>query len=257
MVVSNAASALGQKVGKLFESELVNNLRHLVEESGYSIRPEKLKNGTENTYQIDAVIRDEQGEPIILLDPKYIRYKKHNRDKGSWLCTAHYNLRKTYPTIRKTIAVLAGNWSTASISLIQSFGVEVITLPFAHMVSVLDKYDIAFDWNEKDRETPRQSLFAFDNLSATDRIALTKDLVSPISDQLQESVKNVIETDREDTHRRISSVEVLLKTDQNEMLLLQYGTVVDAVKEMTSFMSDRDDVQRSFRMSRPTNQNLE
>ncbi len=176
MEISNPAAALGQQVGQFFEDELVRSLRPLIEDHGYSIGPEKLRNGTGNMYQIDAVIRDSEGMPVILIDPKYIRYTKHNRDKGSWLCTAHYNLRKTYPSIRKTIAVLAGRWSETSLALIRSFGVEVVLLDFDHLVSALKGSGIEFEWGEKDRDTPRQSLEKFTNLTMPDRAALAQNL---------------------------------------------------------------------------------
>ena len=219
--VSNAASALGQEIGKLFEGAIVDDLREMVEANGHTIGPEKLVNGTDNVYQIDAIIRDKQNAPIILLDPKYIRYKKHNRDKGSWLCTAHYNLRKTYPSIRKTIAILAGNWSATSISLVQSFGIDVLLVPFDHMVSVLGEHGVSFEWGEKDRKTPKLALQTYGRMSLDKRNTLAKKLIQPISERLRVSVLQIIETDAKSASSRISGVEVLLKTDQNEMLLLQ------------------------------------
>ena len=89
-MVARATSALGQEVGKLFEQAVTESVREEVEARGHSIRPAKLKNGTGNVYQIDAVVFDANDDPVIIIDPKYIRYTKHNRDKGSWLCTAHY-----------------------------------------------------------------------------------------------------------------------------------------------------------------------
>ena len=244
MAVSNAAAALGQEIGKLFEIAVVDDLRTLVQENDYTIGPERLANGTDNIYQIDAIIRDKLNAPVILLDPKYIRYKKHNRDKGSWLCTAHYNLRKTYPSIRKTIAILAGNWSATSVSLIQSFGVEVLLVQFDHMVNVLREHGIDFDWGEKDRETPKLSLQRYEKLDYEKRGAIAKALIQPISERLRASVSQIIQTDVASTTSRISGVEILLKTDQNEMLLLQYPSVSEAVKGMISFVSDLEDVKR-------------
>ncbi len=73
-MVARAASALGQEVGKLFESAVLESVRDEVEERSYSIRPARLRNGTGNQYQIDAVIFDSNDQPIIIIDPKYIRY---------------------------------------------------------------------------------------------------------------------------------------------------------------------------------------
>ena len=108
---TNAAAAFGEEIGKLFEDAIVKGLSDDVKARGCTIKPRKMKNGTGNVYQIDAVIFDKDSNPLIIIDPKYIRYAKHNRDKGSWLCVAHYNLRKTFPTIRKSISSLAGRWS--------------------------------------------------------------------------------------------------------------------------------------------------
>ena len=124
--VSNPSSALGEAVGKVFESAVIECLREEVEARGYAIRPARLTNGTGNTYQIDAVIFDHDENPVVIIEPKYIRYTKHNRDKGSWLCTAHYNLRKTFPTIRKSIAVLGGRWSNPSQRLMEKLRSSVV-----------------------------------------------------------------------------------------------------------------------------------
>ncbi len=243
MAVSNAGSALGQLVGKLFEGSLVQTLRPSVEERNHKINPERLVNGADNVYQIDAVIRDEQDQPVILLDPKYIRYKKHNRDKGSWLCTSHYALRKTYPSLRKSIAVLAGNWSSPSIKLMESFGVEVLQVPFEHMVSVLGDYGVQFDWDERDRVTPMHSLEAFTALHMDIHNDIAGRLVEPVRNAIIVSVNDVIESDWSTSASRVTSVEVLLKTDRNEMLMRQYDSVAAAMQGMIPFVSDLSDVR--------------
>lgn len=243
MFVSNPGSALGQAVGKAFEQALVERLRPEVERRGCSIGPARMKNGTDNVYQIDGVIWDCNHKPLLLLDPKYIRYTKHNRDKGSWLCTAHYNLRKTHPTIRKTIAILAGRWSWSSIGLIESFGIEVLVEPFERMVGVVEDLGIAFDWNEKDRRTPMQSWERFQTLTDQDRLELGYRLTDWVMPRLTKSVVEVLDTDLASVQSRITEVEVLLKTDRNEMLLLPYHTVSDAMRGMMDFMSDRADIR--------------
>jgi len=57
-----------------------------------------------NDYEVDAVIVNRRFQPLVLLESKYIRYKKHNRDKASWICTAHTKLRAKFPTIRTSIS---------------------------------------------------------------------------------------------------------------------------------------------------------
>lgn len=241
-VVSNPASALGEAVGKVFESAVVECLKDEVAARGCTIRREKMVNGTDNTYQIDAVVFDADGNPIILIDPKYIRYTKHNRDKVSWLCVAHYNLRKTYPTIRKSIAVLAGRWSEPSKALLRSFGVAILEVPFEHMVDVLNEHDIDFDWPEGDRAIPRAAFDVWQELDEETKAEIGGDLTDGISADLQEAVGRVLDVDVDSLPARLSEVEVLLKSDRGEIVLQTFGSVVNAVQAMTALLSDKPDI---------------
>lgn len=152
--MANPASALGEAIGKSVEREIQSIIRRAVFPYGLRVdtggpRKEKRKgvklllvNETGNEYQIDTIVEDKNGQPLILVESKYLRYKKHNRDKASWTCVAHFKLRTTYPTIKKSIAVLMGNWSAPSRKLMEAFGVEVIEIPFKQMVEVLQRYGI-------------------------------------------------------------------------------------------------------------------
>ena len=243
-MVANPASALGQEVGKLFERSVLESIRAEVETRNHIVNPAKLRNGTGNQYQIDAVVFDTNNAPIIIIDPKYIRYTKHNRDKGSWLCTAHYNLRKTHRSIRKSIAVLAGRWSEPSKALIQSFGVEILEVPFDHMVDVLKTYGVDFDWPERGGSAvARQSLSVFSNLSDDVKDKIGGELVSDITAKLIEEVVQVLDTDVETIATRVDQVEILLKTSQGEMILSSFESVPEAMRALTDLVSDSPDIR--------------
>ena len=249
-MVVRAASALGQEVGKLFENAVLESVRAEVESRNHLIRPARLRNGTGNSYQIDAVVFDANEQPVIIIDPKYIRYTKHNRDKGSWLCVAHYNLRKTHTSIRKSIAVLAGRWSAPSKALIQSFGVETLEVPFDHLADTLQSYDIEFNWPESSGESvARQSLEAFNNLSDDDKESIGKDMVSGISNRLSNEVVQVLDTDADSMATRVAQVEILVKTNQGEMILSSFQSVPDAMKALTDLISDKPDIRAFIRES--------
>ncbi len=213
-----------------------------MESRGHTIRPARLTNGAGNTYQIDAVVFDAGENPVIIIDPRYIRYTKHNRDKGSWLCTAHYNLRKTYPTIRKSIAVSAGRWSEPSKALIRSFGVEIVEVPFDGMVSVLSEYGVNFAWAEKDRETPRVAWEHFASLDVEARSNIASSLTEGIIGQLSIAITQVLDAEIATLPARISGVEVLLKTDRDEMFLLAFDSVAASLQAMANLVSDRPDI---------------
>ena len=243
-MVARATSALGQEVGKLFESAVLESVRDEVESRGYSIRPARLRNGTGNVYQIDAVVFDSDNQPIIIIDPKYIRYTKHNRDKGSWLCVAHYNLRKTHRSIRKSLAVLAGRWSNPSKALIRSFGVEALEVPFDHMANILRTYDVEFDWPEDKGElTARVSLENFSELDEDTKLEIGVKMVSGVSVSLQDGVVQVLDTDIDSMATRVAEVEILLKTNQGEMILSSFDSVPEAMKALTDLVSDKPDIR--------------
>ncbi len=247
-MVVRAASALGQEVGKLFELAVLESVREEVESRGFSISPARLRNGTGNTYQIDAVIFDSDEQPVVIIDPKYIRYTKHNRDKGSWLCVAHYNLRKTHHSIRKSIAVLAGRWSDPSKAMIQSFGVELLEVPFDHISSTLRARGVEFDWPESRGESiARQSLEEFVSLDEKTKVKIGSDMVSGITGDLRSAVVQVLDTDVDSIATRVAQVEILLKTDQEEMVLSSFESVPEAMRALTDLVSDRPDIRAFIR----------
>ena len=212
-------------------------------ERNHSIHPATLKNGTGNEYQIDAVIFDANDDPIVIIDPKYIRNTKHNRDKGSWLCTAHYNLRKTHPKIRKSIAVLGGRWSPSSKALIRSFGIHILEVPFANIAAVLANHGVDFDWPSKSAgDRPREAWEAFCILDDDAKTSIAEEMKTFVQDDLIAEVVATLDTDIEALPRRISSVEVLLKTEQDEMVLLTFDSVAASLREMTNLVYDRPDV---------------
>lgn len=201
-----------------------------------------MKNGTGNVYQIDAVVFNKAGEPLIIIDPKYIRYTKHNRDKGSWLCVAHYNLRKTYPTIRKSIAILAGRWSKPSVSLIKSFGVEVLEVPFIIFCDVLDDEGINFNWAENDIHSSKRAWDSFCKLAHSKKIQIMDKITSEIIPSLRKEVIEVLDTDVSTIPQRVKQVEILLKTDRNEMILNTFTSVPLALQYLAGLVTDKKDI---------------
>ncbi|MGQ9626872.1 MAG: hypothetical protein ACUVV0_08215 [Anaerolineae bacterium] len=143
--VANPGSALGEAIGALLEKEIHRILKPLAEENGCiyvtagPVNPKTgkvtkliLTDGDGNEYNIDSVIINNRFQPLVLVESKYIRYKKHNRDKASWVCTAHTKLRQRYSTVRKSIAVLMGSWSKPSKRLLRSFEVELFVMSFPY-----------------------------------------------------------------------------------------------------------------------------
>ncbi len=244
--VTNPGSALGEAVGKLIEDDLAGAVREVAEPLGCSVRSSRLRNHMGNRHQIDTVVSDSQGRPVILIEPKHLRYKKHNWDKGSRLCVAHYSLRRTYPSIRKSIGVLAGEWTDASLSFIGSFGVEIHRIPFDHMADVLESHHVPFRWEEKDRQTPTRAWQLFSQLREKQRAEIGRALTEPIRRAVMASVDTTLRADP-NAPKRIEAVELSIRTTEGEHLVYAYRSALEAIQGLLAFAKDIEDVRRMLR----------
>lgn len=251
--MANNASALGEAIGHLIEAEVQNIVRNAVEDLDCyvdtggerpGVREGKkllLVNDTGNSYQIDTVVEDNEGNPIVLLECKYIRYKKHNRDKASWTCVAHYKIRTTYPSVKKSIAVLIGDWTAPSKRLMESFGVDIIEIPFQILRDILGRYGVEFHWEEGDVDTPEASLRIFRELSEDQRKSIARECVGHVSDDLIRVVRGAV-LSGDIKVRNIKQIELLLKTDQEEFVLKKFTGIPEAITYLATLTAQRDDV---------------
>ncbi len=244
--IQNPGSALGEAIGAQMEQSLNRLLKGLIEDKSYhflsegvslkktkkSQSPKKLllyyQAGT--AYNIDAVIANEVIQPIILIESKYIRYKKHNRDKGSWICTAHPAVRRRYASIRSSIAILAGNWSKTSLAMIRSYDINVHLIPFESICDFLKVFDIKFDWEEKDRDTAVDSWNRYEKLSEEEQQSIGDQMVGLVRDALSEQVLGILDDNAE---RKIDRTTIELHSNLGEVNRRQFPSTTEAVDFLT------------------------
>jgi hypothetical protein len=149
--VTNPGSAIGEAIGASMGNALSQKLREIADTHGChylrsGVRPTKsgsvakkllMSDNYGNEYDIDGVLANEHMQPLSIFESKYIRYKKHNRDKGSWICTAHSAVKRRYHSIRSSIAVLAGSWSGSSQAMMQSNDINLFLIPFDYICELL------------------------------------------------------------------------------------------------------------------------
>lgn len=238
--IQNPGSALGEAIGADMEKALNAFLTDLVESRGYhflSKSPVTNKNGTQKkllmydkfgtAYNIDAVIANESMQPMILIESKYIRYKKHNRDKGSWVCTAHPAIRRRYQSVRSSIAVLAGNWSSSSLAMMRSFDINIFLIPFKRICDLLAKYEVDFDWDEKDRVTALDAWNKYSDLTDTQKSRIGIEMVNAIKDELKKLVLSILDDTAE---REIESVTIELHSNLGEVKVYEFSSIEKAVE---------------------------
>ncbi len=248
--IANPGSALGEAIGALLEQEIHRILRPLAEDRGYiyiTAGPTHAKTGRGtkliltdsdgNAYNIDSVITNNRLQPLILIESKYIRYKKHNRDKASWICTAHTKLRQRYGTVRKSIAVLMGSWSQPSKRLLRSFEVELFEVSFDDICNILARHGIEYRWAEKDRAQAAESWQRFTRLSANERDQIAKELIAGIENDLRHSLGVALD---ESLPRRVHSVTIVVRSNRGETYSYTFPNLGQALTFLQAYDEQRD-----------------
>ncbi len=247
--VTNGGSALGEAIGNAMEialqqliSGFLDNYKcYFINKIGKNPLTNKYTKklilydeyGTQ--YSIDGVITNESMQPLILLESKYIKYKKHNRDKGSWICNAHTAIRKRYPSIRSSIAVLAGNWSKTSLEMIKSSGTNVFLIPFSFISTLLSEKGINFEWEEKDRESALEAWNKYNSLSNTDKMEIAFKMVGSIKDNLFEILYNVLD---DSVMRTLKQVALEITTSKGEIIRKIFPNIDEAIDFLDNLVLD-------------------
>jgi hypothetical protein len=239
-MIKSPGSALGEDIGSLVEGNIRKVIENESKKYGFRAVRRTLRNNLGSYHRIDIVVEDLKNNPIILIEPKYLRYKKHNWD--SRLVAGHYSLRKTYRSIRKSIAVLAGNWTDNSIYFLKNFGVEVYRIAFSTISDILNEYSVTFSWAEKDKETPERALRTFRALSKEVHEEIGERIVKIIEKDLRYSVKTTLSLDPSEA-RSIREVEVLIKTKQGEFYVSSFNNVTSAMQYLLRLQKDIPDLK--------------
>ncbi len=167
----------------------ISILEPQIKKQNGTLKSEKIVNGNNIEYDIDLVIRNFKEEIISIIETKFIRYKKHNRDKGSWISSTHNNLRHSHPTITGCFAVLGGNWSKPSLEMIQNSGVQTVLVESEHIADVYSKYGVNIRWGEKDDYIKKKAYEDEMNLTDMDRKNIGDEMIEDILPALDNIVK--------------------------------------------------------------------
>ena len=239
-LVANPGSALGEAIGSSMEDALEKLLNDVADKYGYHYltsgvrktksgkKPKKLlmSDNFGNEYDIDGVLANQSMQPLIIFESKYIRYKKHNRDKGSWICNAHSAVRKRYHSIRSSIAILAGNWSGSSQAMMRSNDINLFLIPFDYICEVLSEFGIDFNWEEKDRDKAIRSWENFLKLNSEQKESIGIKMIDSIKDNLVMLIENILD---DTVEREVNKVLVELISNLGEVKVYEFESISDAL----------------------------
>ena len=221
--ISNPASALGEAIGKLAEEQVKEIiLNYFIKKyPQFRLCSGKLSNGSGVSYDVDIIIK-KGNDPVALIEVKFLRYKKHMRDKGSWIADALPNLRRTYPTVTYTLAILLGDWTWGSKDMLQKAGVDIIEIPFKKIVEIFRAYGIEVVWAEKDQETPKRAWTTFQKLSEDEKKEIGRKLIEGYEEEiikrLEDHLLKAIEEEK------LEKIILIIRTSAGRELLFQCKT---------------------------------
>ena len=148
--------------------------------------------------QIDHVISDSSGNPIVIIEDKWLKDQRHLKDKGSWII-ALQSVQKNYDSIRGIIASLAGEWNETTIKALENVA-YVTHIPTDHVYDRLSEIGIVvkIDKSRQAFAEPVSLLTTIldvveENLPDTDIIALTGlKIVEPIKPKLEKILISIL-----------------------------------------------------------------
>lgn len=250
--VTNGGSAIGEAIGHYMEMVVQKHIEnflnenyncHFIRQTGYNSITGKtskkllLYDEYGNDYDIDGLITDESMRPLVLLESKYIRYKKHNRDKGSWICNAHSAIRKRYSSIRGSIAVLAGSWSKSSLRMIASYDVNYFVIGFDKIADLLAEKGIDFRWEEKEYSKALLAWRQYCQLSEEEKLEIAVKMVDEIKDSLDGVLRDLLD---ENKAREVKKIAVEIKTTKGEYLRYVFNAVSEAIEFLETLSLDEE-----------------
>lgn len=239
ILVANPGSAIGEAIGASMEKALEEKLVEIADLYGchyLTSGVRKTKNGSKvkkllmsdnygNEYDIDGVLANENMQPLILFESKYVRYKKHNRDKGSWICNAHSAVRRRYHSIRSSIAILAGSWSISSQAMIKSNDINLFFIPFELICELLLEMGIDFNWGEKEKEKAKDAWHKYNNLTNEQKKSIGRKMIALIEEDLISLIANILD---ESISREIKKIVVELVSNLGEVKVFEFENLDDA-----------------------------
>ncbi|WP_195514048.1 hypothetical protein [Turicibacter sanguinis] len=243
--ITNPGSALGEAVGACMEASLTKTLQGVARSKGCTYLTSgvvKNKNGKlpkkllmydnfGNDYNIDGVIVNENMKPLIIFESKYIRYKKHNRDKGSWICNSHTAVRRRYHSIRASVAILGGEWSATSLAMIKSYGTDIFLIRFDIIASILEEYGIDFHWGEKEKEKAQAAWDKYTLLTDEEKEEIGDKMVSVVKKELIAHVSEILD---DNLPREVKKLNIQLTSNLGETKEYYF----DNIKKASMFLND-------------------
>lgn len=189
-----AGRAFGQKLGKLLEDEIHRVVQDCLYGTDFEFVPQgRLADLHGKLCTHDGLIVDRQGRPFAVIESKVIQKAKHATEKAAKVAREHPDLKRAHPTLRSSIAVLAGDFTPEPLRMVEASGANLLFIPQDHLSLVCRNYEIEILWEDRDAaQSAMAALERYNALTQKKRKALGQRIVQPIAEQLRAVVKATI-----------------------------------------------------------------
>jgi hypothetical protein len=200
-----AGRAFGQKLGKLLEDEIHRIVQDCLYGTDFEFIPKgRLTDLYGKPCTHDGLIVDHQGNPYAVIESKVIQKAKHATEKAAKIVREHLDLKRAYPTLRSSIAVLAGDFTPEPLRMVEASGANVLFIPQEHLALSCRNYGIEILWEDRDAaQAAPAALKRYNALTQEERKALGQLIVQPIAEQLRTVVQAAIADVPENPVRRV------------------------------------------------------
>jgi len=227
-------NAVGQWIANFVAAGIEYDLKSIVSKlptDDYNLNPPPRKKTwhLQSKYgelkQIDHVISDKKGNPIIIIEDKWLKDQRHLKDKGSWII-ALKTVKEAYPSLRGIIAILAGDWNKTTIKVLQKIA-YVFHIPLETVYTHLKKagIEVKIDKKRQAFENPEELLDTILDVVETNlnkdidvMTKIGKRITRKISKKLEKTIRNLLYPKTEETAQEY---EFLIKTNWGRVRVLE------------------------------------
>ena len=239
----DASSALGQKIGELFDEAVLDLLRELSTPMGFDLMPSQKGKQLHHltpihgiAKQIDHIITATgQSDPLVVIELKWLKDSRHIYDKGGWIGELA-KIKQGNPTVRGALALLAGHWSPKIIQQLEfGGGVRVIVmLNVDEMYSLLRQHgvDIQIDKQRNAIADPETALAQFRQLTETARTQIKRQIVANQRLEVEKALENFLTPV---DNLLVTSIEVVLKTNQGNVFIREFASAEKAIQFISEY----------------------
>lgn len=186
-------------------------------------------------YDVLSVIASEDMTLRAILDFDLAFSFQESETKTEKLLNKFNLLREKYPFIHSSIAILAGSWSMSSRAMMRSHDINLFIIPFETITSLLKKYQIKFDWGEKDREVAVESWEKYQKLTDEQKRRIAEEMIAEIKPDLESAIEKTLDNS---TKRVVEKVSLEIHTNIGEVRRFEFNTVEDALDFLEDFSFD-------------------